>query len=165
MKDKDGNPIVALPPKHFSVEMLELSEAEREIYTAIYQNAKSKFLQYEKEGTVLTNVYGWSSPALTLYPTDLRFLSRYGCSTAIFAILTRLRQAVLHPTLVLKRLNLNIKDHQQVKRTAAEKLGGSLLSYLTPKVHYWMTADLIRLHSRRRRRCHQKANQSIRRRS
>lgn len=56
MKDKDGNPIVALPPKHFSVDVLEFSKDERAIYNAIYANSKSKFQQYEKEGTVLTNV-------------------------------------------------------------------------------------------------------------
>jgi DNA repair protein RAD5 len=41
--------------------------------------------------------------------------------TAIFAILTRLRQAVLHPTLVLKRLNLNIKEQRKAKGRSAEE--------------------------------------------
>lgn len=44
--------------------------------------------------------------------------------TAIFAILTRLRQAVLHPLLVLKRLNMNIEAKKKIKgRSAAEKAG------------------------------------------
>lgn len=97
-KDQHGNPIVSLPPKHISADYLDFSKDELEIYRAIYQNAKSKFLQYERDGAVLTNV------------------------TAIFAILTRLRQAVLHPTLVLKRLNLNIKERRGGKaRTTEEK--------------------------------------------
>lgn len=70
MKDKDGNPIVSLPKKHIDVKYLQFSEEEREIYDALYKNAKSKFLDYADSGTVLNNV------------------------TAIFSILMRLRQAV-----------------------------------------------------------------------
>lgn len=60
MNDRDGNPIVSLPPKHFSVDVLEFATDERAIYEAIYKNAKDKFQQYEKEGTVLTNVLVYS---------------------------------------------------------------------------------------------------------
>ncbi|GAA5863251.1 hypothetical protein JCM1840_002523 [Sporobolomyces johnsonii] len=84
MKDKDGRPIVSLPEKHVDVVHLDFTPEEREIYDALYRNAKSKFLGYAEEGSVLQNV------------------------TAIFSILMRLRQAVLHPTLVLKRLKENL---------------------------------------------------------
>ncbi|GAA5986669.1 hypothetical protein JCM10908_003851 [Rhodotorula pacifica] len=85
MRDKDGNPIVALPEKHVDIVHLDFTKEEREIYNALFQNAKSKFLGYAKEGTVMQNV------------------------TAIFSILMRLRQAVLHPSLVLKRLKENLR--------------------------------------------------------
>ena len=88
MRDKDGNPIVSLPEKHIDIVHLDFSKDEREIYDALFQNAKSKFLGYAKEGTVLQNV------------------------TAIFSILMRLRQAVLHPSLVLKRLKENLRIRQ-----------------------------------------------------
>ncbi len=88
MRDKDGNPIVSLPEKHIDIVHLDFSKDEREIYNALFQNAKSKFLGYAKEGTVLQNV------------------------TAIFSILMRLRQAVLHPSLVLKRLKENLRIRQ-----------------------------------------------------
>ncbi|GAA6039077.1 hypothetical protein JCM8097_005308 [Rhodosporidiobolus ruineniae] len=94
MKDKDGQPIVPLPPKHVQLVSLDFSPDERAIYSALFRNAKSKFLGYAREGTVLSNV------------------------TAIFAILMRLRQAVLHPSLVLKRLKEKLNE-QGVKKRAA----------------------------------------------
>ncbi|GAA5855673.1 hypothetical protein JCM8547_001639 [Rhodosporidiobolus lusitaniae] len=95
MRDASGKPIVQLPPKHLNVVKLDFSPDERAIYQALYRNAKSKFLGYAKEGTVLSHV------------------------TAIFAILTRLRQAVLHPSLVLKRLKENLREKGS-KKTAAQ---------------------------------------------
>lgn len=100
MRDKDGNPIVALPEKHVDIVHLDFSKDERDIYNALFQNAKSKFLGYAQEGTVLQNV------------------------TAIFSILMRLRQAVLHPSLVLKRLKENLRNRQaQGAGDAAEEMG------------------------------------------
>ncbi|BGP15266.1 DNA helicase rad5 [Rhodosporidiobolus nylandii] len=95
MRDKDGQPIVSLPKKHVQVVKLDFHPDEQRIYDALYKNAKSKFLGYAKEGTVLQHV------------------------TAIFAILTRLRQAVLHPSLVLKRLKENLAA-AGVRKTAAD---------------------------------------------
>ncbi|GAA6046444.1 hypothetical protein JCM3770_004927 [Rhodotorula araucariae] len=95
MRDKDGNPIVALPEKHVNAVHLDLAPDERDIYDALFRNAKSKFLNYAEEGTVLQHV------------------------TAIFSILMRLRQAVLHPSLVLKRLKENLRM-AGIKRTAID---------------------------------------------
>ncbi|BGP39099.1 DNA helicase rad5 [Rhodotorula kratochvilovae] len=95
MRDKDGNPIVALPEKHVDVVHLDLTPDERDIYDALFRNARSKFLNYAEEGTVLQHV------------------------TAIFSILMRLRQAVLHPSLVLKRLKENLRL-AGIKRTAID---------------------------------------------
>ncbi|GAA6012072.1 hypothetical protein JCM10207_005118 [Rhodosporidiobolus poonsookiae] len=95
MRDAHGQPIVVLPPKHISVVKLDFTPDERAIYRALYSNARSKFLGYAKEGTVLQHV------------------------TAIFAILTRLRQAVLHPSLVLKKLKENLAA-QGIKLPASD---------------------------------------------
>ncbi|KAK4698930.1 DNA repair protein RAD5, partial [Phenoliferia sp. Uapishka_3] len=91
MKDRDGQPIVALPMKHIKAVSLTFSEDERVIYDALYKNAKSKFLDFQADGTVMQNV------------------------TAIFSILMRLRQAVLHPSLVLKRLIQNLAASKKLK--------------------------------------------------
>ncbi|GAA5841303.1 hypothetical protein JCM9279_000609 [Rhodotorula babjevae] len=95
MRDKDGNPIVTLPEKHLNVARLDFTEDERTIYDALFRNAKSRFLGYAAEGSVLQHV------------------------TAIFSILMRLRQAVLHPSLVLKRLKENLRA-QGIKRAVAD---------------------------------------------
>ncbi|WAQ86001.1 hypothetical protein PtA15_6A631 [Puccinia triticina] len=80
MKDLNGEPIVSLPPKHINLAYLELNRKERTIYDMIYNNAKSEYMEYLGQGTVMSHV------------------------TAILAILMRLRQAVLHPSLVLKKI-------------------------------------------------------------
>lgn len=106
MKDKDGLPIVSLPAKHIQNVKLEFSDEERIIYDLLFKNAKSKFLGYQASGSVLQSVH---------FPLSERFLAHTSPFTpsrrnvtAIFSILMRLRQAVLHPTLVLKRLVQNL---------------------------------------------------------
>ncbi|SGY79936.1 BQ5605_C008g05254 [Microbotryum silenes-dioicae] len=96
MKDRNGNPIVSLPQKHIDVQYLDFSPDEREIYDRLYKSAKRKFLIYEGQGAVLQNV------------------------TAIFSILMRLRQAVLHPSLVLKRLEANLREKGDVDERAIQ---------------------------------------------
>ncbi|KAG8832472.1 DNA helicase rad5 [Serendipita sp. 399] len=76
MKDKDGNPIVKLPGKTVVVEKLEFSPLERQIYDQVYHNARSTFKTFDAKGTVGRN---WHS---------------------LFALLMRLRRAVLHPALI-----------------------------------------------------------------
>lgn len=99
MKDKDGLPIIPLPPKTIVEEHLDFSADEREIYKQIFKNAKSRFLGYAQEGSVLRNV------------------------TAIFAILMRLRQAVCHPLLVLKNLNTtDVNLRSEDRQLAAEEM-------------------------------------------
>lgn len=53
MKDKHGNPIVALPKKHIEDVVLQFSPAEREIYDAVFKKAKVEWEGYAKSGTVL----------------------------------------------------------------------------------------------------------------
>lgn len=125
MKDKDGKPIVALPEKHIEIKYLDFSKPERLIYEALYRNAKSKFLDYEAKGTVTQ-----FSP--TSLPPRHREMVNVDISpsmndqtrnvTAIFSILMRLRQAVLHPSLVLKRLKENLEQNKKLKgRSSADK--------------------------------------------
>ncbi|KAL8292853.1 hypothetical protein RQP46_000547 [Phenoliferia psychrophenolica] len=98
MKDRDGQPIVALPAKHVQAVTLKLSDDERVIYDALYKNAKSVFLGLQAEGTVMQNV------------------------TAIFSILMRLRQAVLHPSLVLKRLVQNLEASKKLTGKSKDEI-------------------------------------------
>ena len=55
MKDKNGQPIVPLPPKVLTIEKLDFTNQEREIYTRLYQNARSTLLGYQKAGTISKN--------------------------------------------------------------------------------------------------------------
>lgn len=56
MKDKHGNPIVALPKKHIEDVVLTFSSPEREIYDAVFRKAKVEWEGYAKSGTVLQSV-------------------------------------------------------------------------------------------------------------
>ncbi|KAH9464311.1 hypothetical protein Pst134EB_003839 [Puccinia striiformis f. sp. tritici] len=94
MKDLNGQPIVSLPPKQVDLAYLELNRKERMVYDMVYNNAKSEYMEYLGQGTVLSNV------------------------TAILAILMRLRQAVLHPLLVLKKLKISPSSTDDVKTVA-----------------------------------------------
>lgn len=78
MKDKDGKPIVQLPPKKTEVRELEFSDLERKIYDNVYRRAYLQFAEIKANGSVTRNF------------------------SVIFSVLMRLRQAVCHPALVLK---------------------------------------------------------------
>jgi len=68
---------VKLPPLHVRVEKLKLDEQERDFYDCIYQQSRSRFDTYVDKGTLLHNY------------------------AHIFDLLSRLRQAVDHPYLVI----------------------------------------------------------------
>mmetsp|Transcript_9849 Transcript_9849/g.24246 ORF Transcript_9849/g.24246 Transcript_9849/m.24246 type:complete len:1443 (-) Transcript_9849:103-4431(-) len=68
---------VKLPPLHINVVKLKLDEQERDFYDCIYQQSRSKFDTYVDKGTLLHNY------------------------AHIFDLLSRLRQAVDHPYLVI----------------------------------------------------------------
>lgn len=78
MKDKDGKPIVQLPPKTIEVRELEFTDLERRIYDNVYRRAYLQFAHMKANGTVTRNF------------------------SVIFSVLMRLRQAVCHPALVMK---------------------------------------------------------------
>lgn len=73
MKDRNGLPIVSreylynrtnsqvpeqilrlVPPKHLKIEYLTFSKEERIIYDALYKNAKTLFLGYAADDSVLS---------------------------------------------------------------------------------------------------------------
>jgi DNA repair protein RAD5 len=75
MKTPEGEALVPLPPRTITIEEVELSQQEREIYDYIYTRAKREFNSNVEAGTVLKS-----------YST-------------IFAQILRLRQTCCHPVL------------------------------------------------------------------
>jgi len=108
MKDADGNPLVPLPTKVVRFEHLSLSPDEQVLYDLIFQNAKRTFLGYSLKGTVLNNV------------TQMCVRRALRGSLCSLAIITRLRQAVCHPLLVLKMSKTGNKQVDQVGADAAD---------------------------------------------
>ncbi|KAK9248980.1 SNF2 family N-terminal domain-containing protein [Lipomyces tetrasporus] len=89
MKQKDGSPLIVLPPKDVHIEDIELTDTEREVYDLFYRRAKQTFTASMEAGTVLK-----------LY-------------TTIFAQILRLRQCCDHPSLVqsaVKKAELDLED-------------------------------------------------------
>ncbi|KDQ12067.1 hypothetical protein BOTBODRAFT_57119 [Botryobasidium botryosum FD-172 SS1] len=78
MKDRDGNPVVTLPPKETVIEYLEFSPIERKIYDLIYKDAKRNFDSLNERGLLASSM------------------------TSMLVTIMRLRQAVCHPSMVTK---------------------------------------------------------------
>ncbi|KAG8923262.1 DNA helicase rad5 [Tulasnella sp. 418] len=95
MKDKNGNPIVALPPKEVTTEKLEFSPVERKIYDSIYQDVKTAYNAFSEGGSVGKNM------------------------SSILAMLMRLRRAVLHPSLI--RAKPTTRDESVLSENAKEE--------------------------------------------
>ncbi|KAJ3675073.1 hypothetical protein LUZ60_004115 [Juncus effusus] len=77
--DKQGRPILTLPPANTQVIYCELSEAEKDFYEALFKRSKVKFDEFVEQGKVLHNY------------------------ASILELLLRLRQCCDHPFLVLSR--------------------------------------------------------------
>lgn len=77
--DKEGRPILVLPPSETEVVECEFSEAERDFYDALYKKSKVKFDKFVEQGKVLHNY------------------------ASILELLLRMRQCCDHPYLVLSR--------------------------------------------------------------
>ncbi|CAM0948087.1 unnamed protein product [Alopecurus aequalis] len=77
--DKEGRPILTLPPANIEVKYCELSESERDFYEALFKRSKVKFDQFVEQGKVLHNY------------------------ASILELLLRLRQCCDHPFLVMSR--------------------------------------------------------------
>ncbi|XP_010424229.2 PREDICTED: putative SWI/SNF-related matrix-associated actin-dependent regulator of chromatin subfamily A member 3-like 2 [Camelina sativa] len=77
--DREGRPILVLPPADARVIYCELSESERDFYEALFKRSKVKFDQFVAQGKVLHNY------------------------ASILELLLRLRQCCDHPFLVMSR--------------------------------------------------------------
>ncbi|XVF19793.1 hypothetical protein REPUB_Repub11eG0141500 [Reevesia pubescens] len=77
--DRDGKPILVLPPADVEVIYCELTEAEKDFYEALFKRSKVKFDQFVEQGRVLHNY------------------------ASILELLLRLRQCCDHPFLVMSR--------------------------------------------------------------
>lgn len=77
--DKEGRPIIVLPPVSMEVVYCELSEYENDFYGALFKRSKVKFDQFVEQGRVLHNY------------------------ASILELLLRLRQCCDHPFLVMSR--------------------------------------------------------------
>ncbi|KAE8731539.1 SWI/SNF-related matrix-associated actin-dependent regulator of chromatin subfamily A member [Hibiscus syriacus] len=78
-KDKEGRPILILPPTDIQTIECEQSEAERDFYDALFKRSKVQFDQFVAQGKVLHNY------------------------ASILELLLRLRQCCNHPFLVMSR--------------------------------------------------------------
>ncbi|CAN6272882.1 unnamed protein product [Urochloa humidicola] len=77
--DKEGRPILNLPPANIEVKYCDLSKAEKDFYEALFRRSKVKFDQFVEQGKVLHNY------------------------ASILELLLRLRQCCDHPFLVMSR--------------------------------------------------------------
>ncbi|KAG8924089.1 DNA helicase rad5 [Tulasnella sp. 417] len=102
MKDRDGRSIVSLPPKEVKTETLEFSPAERKIYDSIYADAKHAYDAFNARGVVGKNM------------------------SNILAMLMKLRQAVLHPSLIRRRLLTDEETQEDAMETNAEGDGKNI---------------------------------------
>lgn len=95
MKTPDGEPLVPLPSRTITIEEIDLSDQEREIYDIIFTRAKRTFNDNVAAGTLLKSY------------------------TTIFAQILRLRQTCCHP--VLTR-NQTLVAEEEDAAVAADKL-------------------------------------------
>ncbi|KAJ6817439.1 putative SWI/SNF-related matrix-associated actin-dependent regulator of chromatin subfamily A member 3-like 2 [Iris pallida] len=77
--DKEGRPILVLPPADIQVIYCEMTAAEKDFYEALFKRSKVKFDQFVEQGRVLHNY------------------------ASILELLLRLRQCCDHPFLVMSR--------------------------------------------------------------
>ncbi|XP_028777137.1 DNA repair protein RAD5A-like, partial [Neltuma alba] len=75
--DRDGKPIIVLPPAEVQIIYCELTEAEKDFYEALFKRSKVKFDQFVEQGRILHNY------------------------ASILELLLRLRQCCDHPFLVM----------------------------------------------------------------
>ncbi len=98
MKTPEGEALVPLPPRIITVEEIELSKAEREVYDFVFMRAKRAFNASLEAGTLLKSY------------------------TTIFAQILRLRQSCCHP--ILTRNQAIVADEEDAAAAAAENANG-----------------------------------------
>ncbi|KAK4553814.1 DNA helicase rad5 [Recurvomyces mirabilis] len=102
MKTPDGEALVPLPPKTITVEKIELSTPEREVYDHIYARAKRAFNSNVEAGTLMKSY------------------------TTIFAQILRLRQSCCHPILTRNKAILAEEEAAEEAADIANGLGDDM---------------------------------------
>ncbi|XP_015873517.3 DNA repair protein RAD5A isoform X1 [Ziziphus jujuba] len=97
--DREGRPILVLPPADIQVMYCELTEAEKDFYDALFKRSKVKFDQFVEQGRVLHNY------------------------ASILELLLRLRQCCDHPFLVMSRGDT--QEYSDLNKLARRFLKGS----------------------------------------
>ncbi|PKA47564.1 Putative SWI/SNF-related matrix-associated actin-dependent regulator [Apostasia shenzhenica] len=97
--DREGRPILVLPPANVEVTYCELTVAEKDFYEALFKRSKVKFDQFVEQGRVLHNY------------------------ASILELLLRLRQCCDHPFLVMSRGDT--KEFADLNKLAKRFLKGS----------------------------------------
>ncbi|KAI9080161.1 hypothetical protein K1719_037839 [Acacia pycnantha] len=97
--DRDGKPIIVLPPAEVRIIYCELTEAEKDFYEALFKRSKVKFDQFIEQGRVLHNY------------------------ASILELLLRLRQCCDHPFLVMSRGDT--QEYSDLNKLAKRFLKGS----------------------------------------
>ncbi|KAK4441254.1 DNA repair protein A [Sesamum alatum] len=98
--DREGRPILVLPPADIQVIYCSLSEAENDFYEALFKKSKVKFDQFVEQGRVLHNY------------------------ASILELLLRLRQCCDHPFLVMSRGDT--QEYSDLNKLARRFLKGGL---------------------------------------
>ncbi|XVF28647.1 hypothetical protein REPUB_Repub15cG0048100 [Reevesia pubescens] len=102
-KDKEGRPILVLPPTDIKIIECEQSEAERDFYDALFKRSKVQFDQFVAQGKVLHNY------------------------ASILELLLRLRQCCNHRFLVMSRADSQqYSDLNKLARRFLETLPDSV---------------------------------------
>ncbi|KAL7127161.1 hypothetical protein ABFS83_14G237000 [Erythranthe nasuta] len=98
--DREGRPILVLPPADMQVIYCNLTEAENDFYEALFKKSKVKFDQFVEQGRVLHNY------------------------ASILELLLRLRQCCDHPFLVMSRGDT--QEYSDLNKLARRFLKGGL---------------------------------------
>lgn len=75
-KDRDGNPIVQLPPKTTKIEYLDLTPDEFRLYDAIFKNVKKDYESLNDRGLVTKNITSMLARIMT-YGLSITTLDSY----------------------------------------------------------------------------------------
>ncbi|XP_051130188.1 DNA repair protein RAD5B-like [Andrographis paniculata] len=111
-KDKDGRPILVLPPADIQVVECEQSEAEHDFYDALFKRSKVQFDQFVAQGKVLHNYAN------------------------ILELLLRLRQCCNHPFLVMSRGDTQTHaDLNKLARRFLQPTSSDLTSHAPPRAY------------------------------
>ncbi|PRQ36424.1 putative calcium/calmodulin-dependent protein kinase chromatin remodeling SNF2 family [Rosa chinensis] len=102
-KDKDGRPILVLPPDIHNIQCDQL-EAEHEFYEALFHRSKVQFEQIVAQGKVLHNY------------------------SSVLELLLKLRQCCSHPCLVMRGDSHKFADSDKLARRSLESNHDSLIA-------------------------------------